>query len=138
MWATYNIALNTIDRGIMLRNRTRHIHLLANALVQIMYKLPDLQHARLLEGPAAQLGGKVAVRRLDGLVGQRCGFSEPLILQHLGGAHDRQARRVVRLHRGYEVQLVADGEGVLDDIGLVARAVAVCRARGAQNGCQER
>jgi hypothetical protein len=101
-------------------------------------KLADLQNTSLLESPGGQLVCKFTVGGLDGLAVQLGAFREPLVLQQLGGSDNSQARGIVGLHRRNQIQLLANCKGILDALSLVLGAVAVCCARGTEDGRKKR
>ena len=135
---THNILLDAVDLGVVLRHRNAGVQLLAHTLVVVVDQLANLDHTGLLESPSCDLLRKLAVRRLDSLAVEGGLFREPLVLQQLSGTENGQARGVVGLHRRNNVQLLASSEWVLGSFDLILGVVAVCSARRAQNGLDER
>ena len=99
-----------------------------------MHNLAHLEDTALLERPRGQLCREVAIGSRHGLVAQLDLLGEPLVLEKLGRAQNSQARRVVALHGRNEAELLANGEGVLDGLGLVLGVVAVRCAGCAEDG----
>lgn len=69
--STYHVVLDPVDRRIKLRERygAGVLDSLGNTLVQVMLQLADFQNTELLERPAGQLLGELAVSALDLLAG---------------------------------------------------------------------
>jgi hypothetical protein len=108
--------------------------------VQAVLNLVHTQHTNLLEGPSRQAAGKLPVVWADLLGANLLDLGvEPLVLQHLGRAHDGHTRRVARLEHRDQGQLLTNGKQVLrvDSVGLLLGVVAVGGAGGAQDGGQE-
>ena len=78
--STYNIGLDTIDGGIILRNSSASVQLLALTLVLVMKEFANLEHTCLLECPSRQLLRKLAVASGDSLATQLGLLSKPLVL----------------------------------------------------------
>ena len=104
-----------------------------------MLNPPDLHDTDLLEGPASQSLGELAVERgnlllLTNLL-DLC--IEPLVLQHLCRANNGESRRVAGLEGGDKSKLLAGSKQVINHLGLLFRVVAVCGARGTEDGGEE-
>lgn len=128
--ATYHIVLDPVDLGVRL----------GRLLVEAVLNPVDLQHADLLERPAGDRLGELAVAgRAVGLVAGPAHLCvEPLVLQHLGRADEGEAGRVACLHRRHQAQLLAGGEDLVQRLALLLGVVAVGRGRGAHDGRQQR
>ena len=128
---TYDVVLDAVDGGIGLVG--------CAGLLKVVLDPVDAQHADLVEGPAAHALGELAVEGLGGrLAAHLAGLDvEPLVLQHLGRADEREARRVARLEGRDQGQLLAGGEDVVDHLALLLGVVAVGGARGAEDRGEE-
>ena len=136
---TYNIILDPVNLGVR--------GVAGALLVQVVLNPVDAHNARLLESPAGQATGKLAVVRGHGLgtSGRQLDLGvEPGVRQQLSRTQQGQARRVARLQTRHQLQLsagrkelavcAAAGHGV----GLLLGVVTIGGARGRHNGCQER
>jgi hypothetical protein len=101
----------------------------------------DPNDSDLLERPARDPLGKLAVPRLDALPVDRLDLGvEPGVAEQLGRTDDGEARRVARLHGADEAELPARGKevGRVENLALLGRVVAVCGSGSPQDGRQQR
>ncbi|KAI6762131.1 hypothetical protein HG531_002684 [Fusarium graminearum] len=125
-WAsTYNIILDAVSRRVGLV-----------AAIETVLNAVDSQNTQLLESPSSHVGDKLTVSRelrLAALSGNLCVKS--LVLEHLSGANDSNARRVASLEDGDEVDLCTSSKQIisLNGLVLVLGVVDVGRRRGSKN-----
>lgn len=130
-WAclTYNIVLDAVPIGVSLV-----------ATVKAVLDLVHSQNTKLLESPSSQVGDKLAVGRELSLATLSSNLSvKSLVLEHLSGTNDGNARRVASLEDSNEVKLSAGGEQLisLDGLVLLLGVVAVGCSRRAKDGCKK-
>ena len=132
---TYHVVLDPVHLGV------RHIRP-GNGLVQPVLDPVDPEDTNLLEGPASDPLGELAVVRLHLLLLADLGDLgvEPLVAQHLGRADDRQPSRVPGLRARDEGQLRAGAEQLVrgQGLGLLLGVVEVGRRGGTDDGRQQR
>lgn len=95
-WATtYDIVVDTVDGWV------RHVGQ-RTLLSQVVLHVVDAQVSDLMERPGADASGKLQVPSRDSLAaaGELNLGVKPLVLEHLGGAHDGKTGRVAGLEGG--------------------------------------
>lgn len=129
---TYDIVVDTVDRWV--RNVGQR-----TLLGQMVLDVVDAQVPNLVESPGADAAGKLQVPSCDCLAaaGELDLGVEPLVLEHLGGAHDGEAGRVAGLEGGDERELLAGSKYLVDNLGLLLLVVDVGRPGRPQDRREE-
>lgn len=105
----------------------------------MMLDVVDAQMSDLVESPATDTAGKLLVPSGDCLLALwelDLGI-QPLVLEHLGGANERETGRVAGLEGGNERELLASSEDLVHDLRLLLLVVDVGCPWGPQDGRQE-
>ena len=105
-----------------------------------MLDVVDLQVSDLVESPCADASGKLQVPSRDCLAaaGELDLGVEPLILEHLGGAHNGEAGRVAGLEGRDKGELLTSSKHLVDSLGLLLLVVDVGCPGRPQDRCQQR
>lgn len=137
----YHFVVDLVNFRVYIRNGDAAVIklLCAPTLVQVMLKPADAEHAQLLKGPRGHGFCECLVSRLDLLVRANLlnAGVEPRVLEHLCRAEDGEAGRIACLEGRDERELAASSEQVFHDFRLLARAVAVCGSRRAEDSGQQ-
>lgn len=130
--STYDIVVDTVNRWV------RHVGQRA-LLSQVVLDVVDAQVSDLVERPGADASGELQVPGRDCLAaaGELDLGVEPLVLEHLGRAHDGEAGRVAGLEGGNERELLAGSKHLVDNLGLLLLVVDVGGPGRLQDGGQE-
>jgi hypothetical protein len=135
---TYNIVLDTVNPWVQGPNGRGVLALPTRSGNFMMRDFAHLQHTRFMERPFRELPGKSAIRCF-GVLSIQCLDTriEPLVLEHLEGAEDHEARRIVRLHRRDQSELRAGCEKVFGVLRIIFRVVHIRRRRCFQDWCKQ-